>query len=369
MHARIFMGSSDHSHGHDSSFRGFFKRVPPSFRLPRTSIELSKNGERERLPNRVWRSWAETIRRDFEIAADPLLRKPNRTTVKPASPTPREGRGLAREVTPVPRFQHRGDNQGAVGNGVRVARTLIPSCKARFRATSTRLSSFLSDSATRSRYKRRTGQLRVENPSPDMTLKPACPLTNPTAEAILVAAFERLRPRLLAMVEKRVGPKTAVRVDPEGVVHEAYLRAVPRWLAATTRPEPLDAWIFRQVLDRLTEQMRAAFGPTRDIARDEAWPDGSVAELAKKLFNVDDRPSAAFSQEERCEVLRAALRKLNDTDRQIIALRYFDDMSFPEITAILDLKANTANQRALRALMTLRKLIPRSFRPPGQSSS
>ena len=52
-------------------------------------------------------------------------------------------------------------------------------------------------------------------------------LTELTEEAILSAAFERLRPRLLAMIDRRIGRKLAARVDPEGVVQEAFIRARP----------------------------------------------------------------------------------------------------------------------------------------------
>jgi hypothetical protein len=42
--------------------------------------------------------------------------------------------------------------------------------------------------------------------------KPA--LTDLTAEVMLSDAFERLRPRLLAMIERRLSPGLAVRVPP-----------------------------------------------------------------------------------------------------------------------------------------------------------
>ena len=39
-----------------------------------------------------------------------------------------------------------------------------------------------------------------------------------TGEAILAGAFDRLRPRLLAMIGRRIGSKLAMRIDPEGTV-------------------------------------------------------------------------------------------------------------------------------------------------------
>jgi RNA polymerase sigma-70 factor (ECF subfamily) len=186
-------------------------------------------------------------------------------------------------------------------------------------------------------------------------------------EAILAGAFERLRPRLLAMIGRLVGSKLAARIDPEGVVQEAYLRARPRWLGQEPRPADLDAWVYGQVLDRLRERIRGALGPGRDAGREVPWPDDSAAPLAEQLVDSQTGPDSALSRAERCAVVRAALERLDPVDREILALRYFDGLSFAQIGAILGLKENTANARALRAAVRLRQLIPAPFRPPGAS--
>ena len=188
-----------------------------------------------------------------------------------------------------------------------------------------------------------------------------------TGEAMLADAFQRLRPRLLAMIGRRIGSKLAARIDPEGVVQEAFIRARPRWQALTPKPGDLDAWVYAQVLDRFREVVRGALGPEHDVDRDIAWPDASVAPLAQRLVDSQTGPNTALSREERREVVRAALEKLDPIDREILALRYFDGLNFTQIGAILGLKTNTANARALRAAVKFRQLIPPAFRPPGAS--
>ena len=190
-----------------------------------------------------------------------------------------------------------------------------------------------------------------------------------TGEAILVEAFERLRPRLVAMINRRISTRLAVRIDPEGLVNEAFLRARPRWQSLTPRPADLDAWVYGQVLDRFREVVRGVLGPEHDVDRDIAWPEGSVMPLAEHLVDSQTGPSTALSRAERCEVVRAAIEKLDPVDREILALRYFDGLSFAQIGAILGLKENTANTRALRAAVKFRRFIPTAFRPPGASQS
>jgi RNA polymerase sigma-70 factor (ECF subfamily) len=195
-------------------------------------------------------------------------------------------------------------------------------------------------------------------------------LTVLTEEAVLAAAFDRLRPRLMAMIARRISSKLAVRIDPEEVLQEAYLRAMRRRQDMGSGPTDLDAWVYRQVNDRLIELIRGALGPERDVDRDLPWPDGSAAPLAEHLVDSHTGPETALSRAERCAVVRTALEKLDPVDREILALRYFDGLGYDQIAVILGIeKLNTVNQRALRALMKLRKLIPRSLRPLGEIPS
>lgn len=188
-----------------------------------------------------------------------------------------------------------------------------------------------------------------------------------TGQTILADAFERLKPNLLAMIERRVGPKLAARIDPEGVVQEAFLRARPRWQTLDPKPDDPTTFVYGQVVDRLIETIRAALGPQRDAGRELAWGDGVAGPLVDRMVDSETGPGSALSRVERREVVHEALAQLDPVDREILALRYFDGLNFAQIGAILDLKENTANVRALRAAVAFRKLIPPAFRPPGAS--
>jgi RNA polymerase sigma-70 factor (ECF subfamily) len=174
---------------------------------------------------------------------------------------------------------------------------------------------------------------------------------------------------LLAMIGRRISSRLAVRIDPEGVIQDAFLRARPRWQALTSKPGDFDAWVYAQVLDRFREVVRGALGPEHNVDRDIAWRDASVAPLAERLVDSQTGPSTAVSRAERCQIVRAALEKLDPIDREILALRYFDGLNFSQIGAILGLKANTANARALRAAVKFRQLVPGAFRPSGAEAS
>jgi len=65
-------------------------------------------------------------------------------------------------------------------------------------------------------------------------------------------------------------------------------------------------------------------------------------------------------------ILVAAFERLRP---RLVAMILRRVLSFAQIAAILGLKENTANARAVRAAVKFRRLIPTAFRPPGASQS
>jgi RNA polymerase sigma-70 factor, ECF subfamily len=56
-------------------------------------------------------------------------------------------------------------------------------------------------------------------------------------------------------------------------------------------------------------------------------------------------------------VLRQALRKLDRTDREILMLREFEELSYAEISELLNLPLNTVRSRLFRARVALKELL------------
>lgn len=190
-----------------------------------------------------------------------------------------------------------------------------------------------------------------------------------TGQATLSAAFERLRPQLLAMLNHRVSTKLALRIDPEGVINEAYLRAHKRWQLLLTKPTDLEGWVRGQVHDQYVDSIRKALGAGQDINLEVPLPDGSASPLAECLADSCTSAGAGLTREERRDVVLAALDRLQPLDRSILTLKFFEDLDYAEIGAILGISQNNANKRALAALEELRDLIPAAYRLPGESHS
>jgi RNA polymerase sigma-70 factor, ECF subfamily len=88
------------------------------------------------------------------------------------------------------------------------------------------------------------------------------------------------------------------------------------------------------------------------------------AHRRKQLFRAtflgqrkDAQEPAGRDGTEAAVLLRQALRKLDRTDREILMLREFEELSYAEISELLDLPLNTVRSRLFRARLALKELL------------
>ncbi|MCC6142880.1 MAG: sigma-70 family RNA polymerase sigma factor [Candidatus Hydrogenedentes bacterium] len=78
-------------------------------------------------------------------------------------------------------------------------------------------------------------------------------------------------------------------------------------------------------------------------------------------FIGDDRANvlAAFQRGEISEAVNAALRQLPEHQREVFVLRRFQDMSYEDMAAVLDVPVGTVKSRVVRAERALRPFLER----------
>ncbi len=167
--------------------------------------------------------------------------------------------------------------------------------------------------------------------------------------------LEQHRARLLQMVRRRIDPALAVRIDPEEILHEAFIVACRRWRRYRTDPtiSPY-AWLYRIVLDTLIEAWRRESRLVRDHRRDVPWPAESSVQLAFHLMDPATGPSTALARDELLERVRRTVENLSENDHEILWMRHYDQLSFKEAAAVLGIRENAATVRYARALKRLR---------------
>jgi RNA polymerase sigma-70 factor (ECF subfamily) len=179
--------------------------------------------------------------------------------------------------------------------------------------------------------------------------------SSPLADmAALGKLMEEYRPRLLAMLRRRIDPSLAVRIDPEDVYSETFFAARRRW--ATFTPEAPYPWLYRLARDCLIAAWRKETRNCRDLHRDLPWPEGSSLQLGLSLVDPGGTPGAALRQQELHERMQQTLRLLKDSDREVLWMRHHDGLSAREAGLVLGVDANAAQVRYVRALRRLKEL-------------
>lgn len=181
--------------------------------------------------------------------------------------------------------------------------------------------------------------------------------------ATLGESLERFRPRLERMVAVRLDPRLRRRIDVADVLQEAFYE-VSRRLGEylEKRPMPFFLWVRLLTGQKLSDLHDHHLGARRRDAAQEVTRAGVPAATSVSLAGafVDPRsdPLRATIRREALETVQAALERLDEVEREILALRYFERLSNEETAAVLGMTPSGAKKRHARALVSLRSELP-----------
>ncbi len=176
--------------------------------------------------------------------------------------------------------------------------------------------------------------------------------------------LEGHRKRLRRMVALRLDGRLQGRLDASDVIQEAFLEATTRLPEYLRQPSmPFFLWLRFLTGQKLMELHRHHLGrQIRDVSREVALYRGSLpatssAALAAQLLGHDTRPSEAAMRAERKIRLQEALNSMDPLDREILALRHFEQLSNAETAQLLGLQESTASKRYVRAMKRLKSIL------------
>jgi RNA polymerase sigma-70 factor (ECF subfamily) len=176
--------------------------------------------------------------------------------------------------------------------------------------------------------------------------------------------FDRHRARLRRMVQIRLAQRLKSRIDPSDVLQEAYLE-LSRSLADYLRNPVLPFFLWLRFLTgkklqalhryHLGVQMRDAH---REISLEGgAWPQASSESLAAHLLGKLTSPSQAAMRAELRQRVQEALNGMSLLDREVLALRHFEQLTNAEAAQVLGITEAGASNRFVRALQRLRSIL------------
>lgn len=174
--------------------------------------------------------------------------------------------------------------------------------------------------------------------------------------------FSVYRSQLRAMIDLRLDPRLNGRVSGSDILQETYIEALKRLEHFADKPEmPFYLWLRLVAAQRLIDVHRQHFGAAmRDVYREvtmDGIPNASSCCLAAHLAGKIDSPSQAAMRNETLAQLEQALQGMDPIDREILALRHFEELSNDEVAQLLNLKKAAASNRYVRALQRLKDIL------------
>jgi RNA polymerase sigma-70 factor (subfamily 1) len=183
-------------------------------------------------------------------------------------------------------------------------------------------------------------------------------------EQALARFFDLIRPRLKRIVHFRLDNRLGGRISDSDVLQETYVRAAKRLDQFVQKEEfPFFVWIRMELNQKLQEIHRYHLTSERRDQRREAsipnWENqgNASAAIAAHLVATMSTPSRLIERAEQIAMLQQALDQMPELDREIIALRHFEELSNAETARVLGIESSAASKRYLRALQRLKEII------------
>jgi RNA polymerase sigma-70 factor (ECF subfamily) len=168
--------------------------------------------------------------------------------------------------------------------------------------------------------------------------------------------LSRHRPYLRRVVELRMDPALRSRVDPSDVVQETQFAAAKRFDDfITQRPTTFRLWLRRRALQQIIDDRRRHLAIKRSVHRDVSLTDMSSMAIAQHL--ICGSPSKIVQRQEVCHQVHEAITQMSDLDREVLLLRYVEDLTNGEVAELLEITPDSASRRHGRAVRRLCELL------------
>ena len=170
------------------------------------------------------------------------------------------------------------------------------------------------------------------------------------------------RDRLVRLLATRMPRVMLRRLSADDVAQEAYLACGKRLDFLQNQPEvPMFVKLRKIALQTLTDlERRHLAAGKRDAMKESTWEDDAEDASIDAWANFADSissPRTHLVRLERQALARRILQELPATDREILELRHFEELSNNECAAVLEIAPKAASIRYVRALKRFQDLL------------
>ncbi len=175
--------------------------------------------------------------------------------------------------------------------------------------------------------------------------------------------LDRYRQKLKQLISIRMDRRVKRRVDPSDVVQETLIQAAKR-LADYARNQqlPFYPWIRQIAIEQVVVQHRRHLkalrrSVNRELDFSEHLPEHAELELSEVLMAKQHDSMDSVERKELIAVVRQVLAELGAKDRDVLALRFLEQLTIPETAEVLGQKPEAVKSQQRRAIERFTRLF------------
>jgi RNA polymerase sigma factor (sigma-70 family) len=154
--------------------------------------------------------------------------------------------------------------------------------------------------------------------------------------------MERYRDSIYFMLLKMV----RVKDDADDLTIEAFGKAFKR-LSQYTPNFAFSTWLFKIATNNAIDYLRRKKKNT--LSLDKSFENDEGGEFTMEVATEGPDPEEKVIRKEKIRLMRAVVEKLKPNYRMLVEMRYFDELSYEEISIRLDLPIGTVKAQLFRA--------------------
>ncbi|CAG9606905.1 RNA polymerase sigma factor [Pseudoneobacillus rhizosphaerae] len=132
--------------------------------------------------------------------------------------------------------------------------------------------------------------------------------------------------------------------DAQDFVQEAFIK-VYHQLGKYDGKGSFSSWIYRVAINHCLDEFRKKSHHIQKV------------ELSEEMYENPSHPEVIFLKKERSRQLERIVATLPEDERMIILLRYVNELSYDEISELLDIPVTTVRNKLHRAKIKMRKSV------------
>lgn len=178
--------------------------------------------------------------------------------------------------------------------------------------------------------------------------------------AALGLLLESCRSYLTLLARVQIGKRLQGKIDPSDVIQDVFLAAHRDFAQfAGTTDKSFTCWLRQILVCRLSDLVRHfCAAQRRDVRLERSLArDVDRSSQCLELMAKESSPSQHASRREQAVILADALKRLPEDYAEVIILRHFESLRFPEIARRMGRSVDSVEKLWVRALARLRGLL------------